>query len=58
LPDREKNFVLETGLWPKASNAVHTRVARFFMVHDTKNRKNVQNVHKMYQMVIKYHKWS
>jgi hypothetical protein len=29
-------------------------VARFLLVHDTKTRKNVQNEHGMYQMVIKY----
>jgi hypothetical protein len=33
-----------------------TRVARFFLVHDTKTGKNVPNEHKMYQMVIKYPK--
>jgi hypothetical protein len=31
-----------------------TRVARFFLVHDTKTGKNAPNEHKMYQMVIKY----
>jgi hypothetical protein len=40
------------------------RVARFFLVHDTKTGKNVPNEHKMYQMLIqffqmavKYSKW-
>jgi hypothetical protein len=28
------------------------RVARFFLVHDTKTAKNVPNEYKMYQMVI------
>jgi hypothetical protein len=37
--------------------ALLTRVARFFLVHDTKTGKNVPNEHKMYQMVIKYPKW-
>jgi hypothetical protein len=35
-------------------NIVRTRVARFFLVHDTKTRENVPNEHKMYPMVIKY----
>jgi hypothetical protein len=34
----------------------YTRVARFFMVHETKTGKNVTNEHKMYQMVIKHPK--
>jgi hypothetical protein len=33
-----------------------SRVARFFLVHDTKPGKNVPNEDKMYQMVIKYPK--
>jgi hypothetical protein len=35
---------------------VATRVARFFLSHETKTGKNVPNEHKMYQMVIKYPK--
>jgi hypothetical protein len=31
---------------------VGRRAARFFLVHDTKNGKNVPNEHKIYQMVI------
>jgi hypothetical protein len=37
------------------------RVARFFLVHDTKTGKmntKLPSEHKMYQMVIKYSKWS
>jgi hypothetical protein len=34
------------------------RVARFFLVHDTKSGTNVPNEHKMYQMVIKYFNFS
>jgi hypothetical protein len=35
------------------------RVARFFLVHDTKTVKNVSGEHKIYQRVIKYpHKLS
>jgi hypothetical protein len=41
----------------KFENGVSLRVARFFLVHDTKTGKNVPNEHKMYQMVIKYPKW-
>jgi hypothetical protein len=33
-----------------------SRVARFFLVHDTKNGKNVPNGNKMYQILIKYPK--
>jgi hypothetical protein len=33
-----------------------TRVARFFLLRDTKTGKNVPHEHKMYQMVIKYPK--
>jgi hypothetical protein len=33
--------------------AVHDRVARFFLVHDTKTGKMYQK-HKMYKIVIKY----
>jgi hypothetical protein len=33
-----------------------SRVARFFLVHGTKNMKNIPNEHKMHQMVIKYPK--
>jgi hypothetical protein len=32
------------------------RVARFFLVHDTKTGNNVANDHKWHQMVIKYPK--
>jgi hypothetical protein len=39
-----------------ARNAVQTRVARFFLVHDTKTGKNVPNEYKMNQMVLKYPK--
>jgi hypothetical protein len=35
---------------------VRNRVARFFLLHDTKTGKNVPNEPKMYQMVIKYPK--
>jgi hypothetical protein len=34
-----------------------TKVARFFLVHDTKFGINVPNEHKMYRMVIKYPKY-
>jgi hypothetical protein len=37
-------------------NALKSRVARFFLVHDTKTGKNAPNEHTMYQMVIKYPK--
>jgi hypothetical protein len=33
-----------------------SRVARFFLVRDTKTGKNVPNEHKLYRMVIKYPK--
>jgi hypothetical protein len=33
-----------------------SRVARFFLVVDTKNGKKLPNEYKMYQMVIKYQK--
>jgi hypothetical protein len=36
---------------------VNYRVARFVLVHATKNWKNVSNEHKIYQMAIKYSKW-
>jgi hypothetical protein len=35
-------------------NCVGNRVARYYLVHDTKTVKNVPNEHKMYPMVIKY----
>jgi hypothetical protein len=38
---------------PKTMIAVENRVARFFLVRDTKTGKNVPNEHRMYQMVIK-----
>jgi hypothetical protein len=31
-----------------------TRVARFFLIHDTKTGKNVPNEHKKYQILIKH----
>jgi hypothetical protein len=37
-----------------ASTAVRVRVARFFLVHDTKTEKNVPNEHKMCRIVIQY----
>jgi hypothetical protein len=40
----------------KEALAVQSRVARFFLVHDTNAGKNVPNEHKMYQMVMKYPK--
>jgi hypothetical protein len=36
---------------------IFIRVARFFLVHDTKAGKNVPNEHKMYRMVTKYPKY-
>jgi hypothetical protein len=33
------------------------RIARLFLVHDTKTGKNVPNENKMYRIVIKYSKW-
>jgi hypothetical protein len=33
-----------------------SKVARFFLVHDTKTGKNVPNEHKMYQMNTKFTK--
>jgi hypothetical protein len=33
------------------------KVARFFLVRDTKTGKNVPNEHKMYQIFIKYPKY-
>jgi hypothetical protein len=33
---------------------IWSRVARFFLAHDTQTGKNVPNEYKMYQMVIKY----
>jgi hypothetical protein len=39
--------------WKKTFDRnVGRRAARFFLVHDTKNGKNVPNEHKIYQMVI------
>jgi hypothetical protein len=35
-----------------------SRVARFFLVHHTKTGKNVPNEHTIYQMAIKYRKYS
>jgi hypothetical protein len=35
---------------------VRLRVARFFLVHDTKTGKNVPNENKIYHRVIKYPK--
>jgi hypothetical protein len=35
---------------------IQRRVARFFLVHDTKTGKNVPNEHKLYQMAITYPK--
>jgi hypothetical protein len=40
-----------------ATVGLFIRVARFFLLHDTKTGKNVPNEHKMYQIVIKYPKW-
>jgi hypothetical protein len=37
--------------------SVATRVARFFLVHDTKTGKNVTNGHKISPMTVKYSKW-
>jgi hypothetical protein len=34
-----------------------TRVARFLWVQHTKTVKNIPNVHKVYQMSLKYTKW-
>jgi hypothetical protein len=33
---------------------IQGRVARFFLVHDTKTGKNVPNGHKIFQTAIKY----
>jgi hypothetical protein len=41
---------------PVKVNGVEHRVARFFLVHDTKTGKNVPNEHKMYHMVLEYPK--
>jgi hypothetical protein len=34
-----------------------SRVARFFLLHDTKTGINITNEHKMYRMVIQYPKY-
>jgi hypothetical protein len=39
-----------------AAQLTPNRVARFFLVHDTKTGENAPNEHKMCQMVIKYPK--
>jgi hypothetical protein len=44
------------GLDPAQYFPLPVWVARFLLVCDTKNGKNVPNVHKMYQIVIKYPK--
>jgi hypothetical protein len=47
---------VEIGLAGISNFGVGCRVARFFLLHDTKTVKNVQNEYKMYQMVMKYPK--
>jgi hypothetical protein len=49
------------GLVSEAENGnsgVSPRVARFFLVKLTKTGKNVPNDRNLYQMAIKYTKWS
>jgi hypothetical protein len=36
---------------------LNDRVARFFLVQNTKTGKNIPNYHELYQMDIKYNKW-
>jgi hypothetical protein len=55
----EEKYHPTDNIWPKSGHPekrVSPRVARFFLEHDTKYRKNVPNEHKMYQIVIKYPK--
>jgi hypothetical protein len=35
---------------------MYTRVARFFLVQNTKTGKNIPNYHELYQISIKYNK--
>jgi hypothetical protein len=47
----ERNLCQEKEKGPYRSHGLGSRVARFFLVHDTKNEKSVPNEHKMYLMV-------
>jgi hypothetical protein len=55
LATRLRNLVLETGL--RARDSLCYRVARFFLVQNTKTGENIPNYHKLYQMAIKYFQW-
>jgi hypothetical protein len=52
LPDFSSYNLPKTG--ENIPNDITNRVSRFFLVHDTKTRKNAPNEHKISQMVIKY----
>jgi hypothetical protein len=50
------SFSHYSALNPGCAKFISARVARFFILHDTKMGKNVPNEHKTYQMFIKYPK--
>jgi hypothetical protein len=59
----EKNTIFCRKLSKIAENCDHnidprSRVARFFLVHDTETGKTVPNEHNMFRMVTKYPKYS
>jgi hypothetical protein len=54
----KKNFggIFFSSATESAKAQLLCRVARFFLVHDSKTGKNVPNAHKIYQTAIKYPK--
>jgi hypothetical protein len=57
LFQRKKNFKVPSPVQNTREIPYLARVARFFLVQNTKTGKNIPNCHKMYQMAIKYFQW-
>jgi hypothetical protein len=51
------DFALDRLVWSPELPRVCTRVARLFLVQKYQKRKNIPNVHKLYQKAVNYIKW-
>jgi hypothetical protein len=52
----ERNERKNSGIGRKLGANVYSRVARFFLVQNTKKGKNIPNYHELYKISIKYSK--
>jgi hypothetical protein len=59
--DEEDSFSIKEDPLPRYIHSlwvrIYIRVARFFLVQNTKTGKNIPNYHKIYQVAVKYLQW-